>query len=211
MNQNQPNYPNYPLLFGSTYNAHSALMAVIWGPGINVAILCAIYSYRMIWPALHGLLTLFACLFSLSTALPILVYTGILPSSTTIDPTTRGSAIHNHEMVGIACMAVISAQMLLGLTTKLCNIWGIPTMRILMLRKVHMIFGYTMVILCKSNSYIIQGISQSWLLLAQDILFTMIIIVRKLHFPRMEKQITPVVKQEIVVKDVRSIKEMDPS
>lgn len=66
--------------FGSTYELHSALMAIIWGPGINVAIIVVLYSYRKYYIYLHAFCGIFATVYSIATSLPILLTTGILSS-----------------------------------------------------------------------------------------------------------------------------------
>lgn len=104
---NQNNFINFNAIFGSTYPAHSNLMGAIWGPGINVAIFIVLYSYRKYWVYLHAFLGLFVCLFTLASTLPILVFTGIISSSSTIAPNMPGSLIHNHYLIGIACMVVV--------------------------------------------------------------------------------------------------------
>lgn len=76
------------------------------------------------------------------------------------------------------------------------------SMSIIRLKKLHAIFGYMVIILCKAD-YVIIGESD---LLIQDGVFVAILLLRKFLFPRMEGK-------ELVGKEtpklVKSIKELD--
>jgi len=65
------------LVFGDTFEAHK-FMDAIWGPFINIAIFLVLYSYRKWWVYVHGIFGLFACIYTLATAIPILTFTGIV-------------------------------------------------------------------------------------------------------------------------------------
>lgn len=64
--------------FGTTVDAHKTMMAIIWGPVIDIVIIIALYNYRKIWGYLHGLAGLFACVYTLATSIPILMTTGMI-------------------------------------------------------------------------------------------------------------------------------------
>lgn len=164
-------------------------MGIVWGPGINIAIILAIYSYRKAWPIIHGIAGTFACIYSLACTLPILFNTGIVSSSSTIDPKRSGPVINAHYLVGIACMVVIGLQLILGIATKLINVFQGKSNTILGVRKVHVVFGYLMVLLCKADIYIIKG--ASGLFIAQDVILIALYIIRKNYFPMLEKTIAP--------------------
>ncbi len=137
--------------FGSTYEIHEALMGLIWGPGINLAIFLVLYSYRKYYIYLHVLYGLFAATFSLATAIPILLTTGIVTSE------EAGPKLHLHYLVGIASISVISLQAILGIATRVINICNFSTNLLIKVKYTHKVIGYMVSILCKSNMYIIYG------------------------------------------------------
>jgi hypothetical protein len=94
--------------FGETAEIHADLMGIIWGPVINVGIFMAMYNYRKWWGFLHGLIGIFACIFSLATALPILATTGIISRTSTANyDDFTAETLNSHYLVGIACLAII--------------------------------------------------------------------------------------------------------
>jgi hypothetical protein len=94
-------------VFGSTGEAHAGLMAAIWGPGINIAIILAMYSYRKWWGYVHAAAGAFACLYTLGTSIPILFYTGIISKDSNQNYKYAATTLNYHYLVGIACMFVI--------------------------------------------------------------------------------------------------------
>jgi hypothetical protein len=75
------------------------------------------------------------------------------------------------------------------------------------MKKVHAIFGYIIVILCKSDYFIIlSGDGGFWALLIQDIIFAALIIILKVKFPRMEAKITDISKKEVAIMCVQSLR-----
>jgi hypothetical protein len=99
-----------------------------------------------------------------------------------------GSTIYAHYIVGIASMAAVLLLALLGIATKLSNILQLSSLTIIILKNVHRILGYMISILAKSNIYIIYGPSDGnfWLVFVQDFIFLIVIIVRKIKFPKMQ-------------------------
>ena len=79
-----PHGQNSSSVFGFTIDAHTGLMAAIWGPGINVAIFIVLYSYRRYTFIIHALAGFFACIYTLATSIPIIMTTGIVSSDTTL-------------------------------------------------------------------------------------------------------------------------------
>jgi cytochrome b561 len=141
--------------FGETAEPHAEIMAILWGPAANVAIFMALYSYRRYPFFIHALFGLFACIFTLSTSIPMLMTTGIVPADSTIDEDFPGSVLNSHYLVGITCLVVITLETLLGIVTRVVNIAGGKSSTILLIKKIHQIFGFMILILCKSNIYII--------------------------------------------------------
>lgn len=144
-------------VFGSTAEAHAGLMDVLWGPGINIAIFLSFYSYRKWWGILHGIFGVFACIYTLATSLPILFYTGIIPKDSTQNLKFGASVLNPHYLVGIACMFVIAIETVMGVITKLMYYCSTKSMTIINMKKAHAIFGYLIIILCKSDYVIIQS------------------------------------------------------
>ena len=166
-------------------------MAYLWGPVMNVAIFFAIYSYRTYAIIIHGLLSLFVGIFSLAISLTILYSSGFLPST---------GEFYNHFNVGFAAILCIIFQLLMGLALKLLNVFEFSSNLVLKLRYTHRIFGYLMVILCKSNYYIIYQQNEEWEsfwgYLGMDIAIVLAVILRKVFFPKLEhkpiSQVLPV-------------------
>ena len=137
--------------FGPTEDIHANVMAFLWGPVINLSIILAVYSYRQYAIILHGLISFFVGLFSLIISLAILATTGMID----MIPDDPGNVLYNHYRVGLAAMLCIIAQILLGIMIRLFNICQFRSIVILRIRMVHKVSGYLMVILCKSNYYLI--------------------------------------------------------
>lgn len=178
--------PSASDIFGSTVDSHVNVMAYIWGPGINIAIILALYSYRRYASILHGMMGAGACLFTLATVFPMLEITGVVASDNNITQDVDGYTLYVHYMIGITCIAIILASTLLGLASRLLILFSAPTNVILLIKFCHKIMGYLTAILCKSNSYVIYGISDNLTgLLCQDIFCMILIIVWKLTFPKL--------------------------
>jgi hypothetical protein len=180
--------------FGSTYELHSALMALIWGPGINFSICLALYSYRKYYIYIHSIFGLFLAIFTISTSLPILLTTGILSTPQRGgEASVSGSTIYAHYIVGIVSFSSVLLVAIFGIATNVMNIMKAPSIYIIIFKNVHRIVGYLIAILAKSNVYIIYGPFDGsfWLLLVQDLLFASVIVARKLLFPKMEHVVIP--------------------
>jgi hypothetical protein len=150
-------------------------MGIVWGPIINIGIFLVMYSYRKWWGYLHALIGLFACIFSLACTLPILINIGI--------PSTD-QELGIHFMVGIACMALIAFETILGIISRVINVCNARSIWIIRMKKLHAIFGYITIIICKAD-YVIVGETA---LLIQDGIFLALIIIWKIFFPKMEKK-----------------------
>lgn len=165
-------------------------MAVLWGPGINLAIILAMYSYRKYYVYLHICFGVFITVYSIGTALPILFTTGIISESGKDGITP--SQMYAHYVVGISALCAIFLQAALGAATKLGNVYQFSSSSVIVLKYGHTILGYLVALLSKSNVYIIYWNDGSfWLFLVQDILFAGLMIARKIVFPKMKKVILP--------------------
>ena len=169
-------------------------MAVLWGPGINLAIILALYSYEKYYVYAHMAFGSLLTVFTISTSLPILLTTQLNFQLQNFqdghkDPVT----MHLHALVGIACISSVFVAGLLGVATRIANIFNFSPFSLMIIKNAHRILGYLIAILNKSNVYIIFGINSGdfWLFFVQDLIFALLIIGRKIFFPKMEKVILP--------------------
>lgn len=100
--------------------------------------------------------------------------------------------------------------MLLGMTLKATNIWEGSTRWILALKRIHQIFGYITVMVCKANMYLFADDTLP-LLVADDFIFAVLLIIRKLIFPKMEGKLISPKYNSTDITEVTSIRDMDPS
>lgn len=130
-------------------------MHILWGPVANIAIFLAQYSYRRYPFFVHALFGLVACIFTLATAIPMLLFTGIVQPDSTISEDIEGKVLNCHYIVGITCLVAVSIVAILGIISKAVNITGGRSSTIITIRKIHHYLGLAIVILCKANIYII--------------------------------------------------------
>lgn len=131
-------------------------MALLWGPFANLAIILAFYTYRKWWIWLHGAYFLVITIITLSTAIPILQATGIVQADSTLNyEEFTAKTLNSHYIIGITCLIAFSLVAIMGIVTKLLNIFQGPSKFILLFRKLHTISGFLIVILCKANIYVI--------------------------------------------------------
>jgi hypothetical protein len=171
--------------YGPTGSAHEALMAYLWGPVINLGIILVLYSYHIRWVVIHGLFGLFAFIFTMSTAIPILKTTGVIAADSGF--LDEYPLLNIHYRIGIVCLAIILIQVLMGMAAILMQMFQARSLLIVRMKKFHATFGYTIIILIKANYYINFRIDLTfWGFLAQDIAFLILLIVRKISFAKME-------------------------
>ena len=91
----------------------------------------------------------------------------------------------------MASMICIIIQMALGIIMKTCNVFNFGSQIIRKLRFNHLWFGYATTIMSKVNYYIIiepdEDTSLFYGLLGMDIAVVLLIIIRKVVFPKLEK------------------------
>lgn len=174
--------------FGFTGDLHESLMSLIWGPGANVAIFLVLYSYRQLWVWAHSILFLFAGIYTIATAIPILLYTGIIYEDSSIQTSYSKFILNRHYIIGIASLSGIALMLLLGITLKLLNIFSFSSALILIVRSIHKYLGYLIILTCKANMYIITKLDDLPLLIIQDAVFALLLFARKLKFPKMEQK-----------------------
>lgn len=131
-------------------------MAVIWGPVANIAIFLAYYAYRKAWPWVHGVYFLFAVIVTLASSIPILQTTGVISASSTANyDDFSASTLNAHYIIGIICFSGVFLVAIMGILTKLLNVFQATSLNILLIRKIHLIGGYLFAALCKANCYVI--------------------------------------------------------
>jgi len=147
----------------------------MWTIAINLGIFLALYKYRKYTIFGHFLIGLGVAATTLITSMPLLLAKPI-PTKPSIQTT--------HVLIGIAIIAAIFLEVLIGCLSKLLNLCKAPSLLIYRLCKFHMYLGYALTILCKfQNYYIMKKTNLYWILLGQDILFFVLLVTRKLFFP----------------------------
>ena len=128
---------------------HESTMAILWGPVMNIAIILATYSYRTYAIILHAVIGFCVGLWTLAVSLTILAYFGF-PDST--------FELYNHINLGFACMIFLIIQILLGFSLKILNYFDFSSNILSKLVYCHRFLGYILIILAKTNYYIIFNI-----------------------------------------------------
>lgn len=174
---------------------HNDLLPYIWTIAINVGIFLALYRYRKYTMIGHFIIGFAVACSTLIIAMPLLVDKPI--------PTTP-SVRKDHFLIGIAIVAAIFLEVLLGALSKLLNFCKTPSLVIYWLGKVHRYLGYALTILCKFQVYYILDSKDkmNWFLLGQDILFAILLIVRKFYFPSLQQRVEA---SHGPIEDVKSI------
>lgn len=140
--------------FGNTIEYHKQAMAELCGPAANVAILLLLHKHNKWTVILHGIYFAFLTLFTLSTSIPIIQKTGMYDK----DKKTKKSnafIIYLHYCIGIAAMVALAVATVLGLVTKLLNLFKAKSITILFWRKMHRVAGYLILAVVKTNYYVI--------------------------------------------------------
>ena len=193
--------------YGSTGGLHASMMGALWSPCANIAIILIIYSYRKYWVWVHMAYFTFATIITLVSSIPIWFYTGLIPRDSPIvyDDYSAGT-LNTHYILGMVCCGLVVIASLIGVLTKVLNICNARSVTIIWVRRIHTWFSYVTVWACKVNCYIMS--LGTWL--AIDIVSTIIYVVWRLMFPKLEERgITP--KYEEVIPSVKSFHDLDQS
>ncbi len=98
--------------------------------------------------------------------------------------------------------------MLLGVGVQAMNMLQTRSSWLLFMKKVHILIGLAVTIICKADLYLIQKAEDLPLLIIQDVFFVIVFVVWKVKFPKMEgKQISPKYRGNIF-KKIASVKEL---
>jgi len=148
----------------------------MWTVTINVGIFLAMYKYRR-----HTILGHFIIGFAVAFITLLFTFPVLLQITTPSTPPKK----RNHYIIGYVIVSDIFLQVVLGCLCKLLNLCKVPSVVLYCMNKVHYFLGYSMTILCKFQVY--NYIDQDhvfWILLAQDCLFFIMAIIRKMFFSK---------------------------
>lgn len=161
---------------------HEELLPYMWTIAINIGIFLALYRYRKYSMVGHFLIGLGVACCTLITSMPLLLDKPI-PTAPSVRTT--------HIYIGIAIVAAIFLEVVVGSLSKILNFFKTPSLLIYWLGKFHRYFGYALTLLCKFQVYYIlkQSNKLYWILLGQDILFAILLIIRKFYFPSLQQRI----------------------
>ena len=175
---------------------HVKFMQILWGPIINIIIFLIFYSYRKIWWWVHVIVGLFAVLFTTATILPIFQRIGIIDKS--VRPT-----FNRHQILGLTATFLVILVGVLGLATRLVNIFQGPSKVILLLRKLHTITGYLAALFAKLALHLGGAAHFGYLIF--DIIWVILVIVWKFSFPRLESKHPEITPPTVSVKSIREL------
>jgi hypothetical protein len=169
--------------WGPTSNLHKMFMPWLWGPAASVAVFLAFFTFRKISIWLHGLFFLFATIMTLVTSIPILTFAGIVPANSTKQYKYPTNILNAHMIIGITCFSVVGLVTILGITTQILKFFNGRSRLLILLKKMHKILGYLILLLCKTNSLIIAKDNLFTTLLIIDICAIILAIGWKILFP----------------------------
>ena len=140
--------------YGSTSELHALLLRYIWGPGVNVAIILVLYTYRRWWTWLHGILLCLASIATIILSLPILMTTGIVYPDSDFPTNHNKQTLYNHYSIGITCMVLMVVVSAGGFINRISYMTSLSPKTIIIIKWGHRVSGYVLVILCKTNYYL---------------------------------------------------------
>lgn len=172
----------------------------MWTIAINFAVYFAMYRYRKYTMFVHYLLAGAVAILTMVFSLPILISSGISsqPSKTT-----------THKLIGISIIGIIGLQVILGIASKMLNFCKTSSFLIYLMGKIHAVLGYSLIILCKFQTYYVMDIDAKFeLLVAQDCLMAVLIVAKKIFFPNLTASIEPKYNNLTEVKIIQSLKDL---
>lgn len=157
----------------------------MWTIAINIGIFLATYRYRKYAIFGHFLIGFGVAFITLLFTFPVFL-NATIPS--------KSSRMRTHMVTGFVIVVAIFLQVVLGCLSKLLNLWKVPSVLLYYMNKTHVVLGYLLTILNKVQVYYyIEVNHRFWLLIAQDCLFLVLIVLRKLVFPNMEAIVEPII------------------
>jgi hypothetical protein len=205
------NTPTYPVLmgkYGSTSDMHQLLMLYIWGPGANVLVILALYTYRKWWTWVHGVLFALASITSLVVTIPMLMTTGMIYPDSTFQTSHSHLTLYRHYTIGITCMALMVVVSGIGFVNRILYMSDVSPRTMKIVRWGHRLAGYALLALAKANIYIMIKPDKLSFMISTDSVLLFLLLVRRLYFPKMGAwRVAPSYSQTI--RKVRSLKELD--
>jgi len=119
--------------------------------------------------------------------------------------------INLHQIFGIVAFSLVSLVTILGIFIQVYKIFKGRSKEVVLLKKIHRIAGYIVLVMCKTNSLIITfgGGDLFTILLVVDIATTILIVTWKIFFPKLEaRQTSHKVEEPLLT--VASLKDLDP-
>lgn len=194
--------------WGPTSGLHKMWLPWIWGPAASVAVILALFTFKKISIWIHGIFFLFATIMTLVTSIPILTYAGIVPADSTKQYKYPTNILNAHMIIGITCFSVVCLVTVLGITTQLLKLFNGKSSLLILLKKIHTILGYLILLLCKINSLIIVKENLFTTLLIIDVCSIVFVILWKLLLPKMEhNKMINRVKEPL--RSIKSVRELD--
>lgn len=125
-------------------------MPIMWVVGVDILTILGTLTYSRTAIIIHSGGSFFISIFSIFIALPILIR-----GYDHLDPVNDTKYFY-HVFFGTLCMCALIAQSLLGITTRLMNIFGGKSETILNVKHLHMISGIIITIGMKIQVYYMQ-------------------------------------------------------
>ena len=170
--------------YGETLDLHILLMRYLWGPGANVAVTLALYTYRKWWSWLHGTLLTLAAVLTIAITFPMMISAGF-PYPNPDNPTAFQIKIYKHASIGVTCMTLMVVIAFGGILNKMAFMANLNPKTVQKIKWGHRIGGYILLILCKANYYLVLRDSYININIITDSVLITFFIARKLLFPKM--------------------------
>jgi hypothetical protein len=167
-------------------------MRYLWGPGANLAVILVLYTYRKWWLWLHALFFVGSTTITLITTIPILLTTGIIYPDSDFPTSHNRQTLFNHYALGIACMVLMTIATGAGFFARIAYMASVRPKTFLIIKWSHRIGGHIVLILCKTNYYLMLKPDQLPLFITLDAVMVVLFLIRRFFFPKMEsRQISP--------------------
>jgi hypothetical protein len=128
--------------FGPTIDLHTGSMYLLWCPIIDVFIIMATFSSSRFAIYAHAIGAFLVSVFSIMITLPILATNGLVSSES--DPNE-----HNHMLMGLTCLTLVVVQVILGVLSRIANIFPTNSVVVINFHRAHKILGICLVISAK--------------------------------------------------------------
>ena len=164
---------SYPILqgkYGSTSELHTIVLRFVWGPGANVAAILALYTYRKWWTWVHGIFMVLAAIATIVLSLPILMTTGIVYPDSDFPTSHNRQTLYNHYAIGITCMVLLTVVSIGGFVNRISYSSNLNPKAVLVIKWGHRISGYIVLILLKTNYYLMLKPDHLDLIIAFDVI-----------------------------------------